>query len=195
METPVLQVCDLFLGQLKYEAPKKRYDTSRCEPFSLAEIDMMLPEFPEVMLYDLEVTCRNFRRAKEIPTLVDEEGDFLNPQSYFEEHGEYPQSDRISVAKSGLFGTSKKNGCGATQIQKRFYDCVSWVFDLHETPSRIPFEQACLNQAIDPEVIRTNLANGFADDIREFVNLYCFACPSDSNRVKALVRAYIILPK
>lgn len=161
MKTPDAKVHDLFKGAMVFTPSPKQAETERCEPFTLEEIDRMLPSFPEVMMFDLELCLKGMRHESNM-------------------HG--ADSDTTILGSD-----DEKIG----DLKKRFYECIAWLFDLFESESRIPFEQACLCLAMDGDLIKTNVALGFSKQIRDFVTMYSFANPDDSKRVKRLFRGYL----
>ena len=82
-------------------------------------------------------------------------------------------------------------GDAITELRKRFYDCIAWIYELFESESRISFDQACLCLAMDPEIIRASVSFGFANEIREFVTMYGYAYPKEVNRLKKALHGYI----
>lgn len=189
METTGVQVSDFFAGAMAYVPSHKQRETAHCDPFSTEEVEHMLPSFPEVIVEDMALCFARFRRVKLLQDEVDENGEYLDKAKYFAENGEMPpHSNRRSAASTNLFGASKGK---ATALQKRFYECIAWLFDIYEFKCRIPFDQACLNLAMEPELIRSTVSTAFADDIREFITMYSYANPQDAKRVQRCMRGYI----
>ncbi|ABM39603.1 hypothetical protein [Polaromonas naphthalenivorans] len=188
METAAVQVSDFFAGTLAYVPTHKQNELKKCAPFGIEEVELMLPSFPEVMVADMELCFQRYRRVKVNKDEVDEDGEFMDKAKYYAENGEMPKSQRKSAASANLFGASKGK---ATALQKQFYECIAWLFDIYESECRIPFEQACLNLAMEPELIRNTVSAAFSDDIREFILMYSYANPMDAKRVQRCMRGYI----
>lgn len=131
------------------------------------------------------------------PTFRESETDKCDPFSNEEVDAMLPSFPEVMMEDMELtlqsFRLEQANPPGQTitELRKRFYDCIAWIYELFESESRISFDQACLCLAMDPEVIRSSVSFGFATEIREFITMYGYAYPEEVARLKKTLRGYI----
>ena len=193
METSALQMHDLFFGDLT-DMPNRKSaqaeNTGLCEPFQADELDHMLDLFPQALLDDMENTFLCYQRSRKTADLVEEDGEYLDPERYFQEHGEYP-NESIRKPASECLDLFSEDILVHTKMQDRVYKDFIWLYGLNKKQYGLPFEQVCLVLAIDPEIIRDTISHQFSEEIREFVLKYSYAKPDDVKRIKGLFRPYI----
>lgn len=152
--------------------------------FTHDEVDHILDIVPGEFLNDINGCLAALRKENEWHSVRHASGEQASSQS-----------DNAGFDFGLEFTPSNQKGF--TDAKKEFFLCVDWVFDLAETPAALPFEQACLHEAMDPEFIRMNIAKAFSKEIREFFFAYVDFCEkhlfNDHLRVKRKLREYILI--
>lgn len=78
-----------------------------------------------------------------------------------------------------------------TKTKIRFFDNVSWIYDLTETAAVLSFDVACCHCEVDSDVIRSRLSSEFGPEIRAFLKAYTAVQPVDAVRVRKLLKRYV----
>lgn len=184
---------DLFGHAITYADPfaKPITDTARfgttinSTKFSDSAVDALLDFFPARLLNDLNNCLAGLRREVHRAGTKSQAADI--------DMGLGLGNQEIDFGPGFEMETQEDE----TEVRKDFYSFVEWVYDLAERPAVIPFEQACLHEAMDPEFIRTSIARAFANEMREFFFAYATFCEkhnfNDHVRVKRKLRQYILI--
>lgn len=90
-----------------------------------------------------------------------------------------------------LLGSSKSEQM--TTARRDAWDDLMWVYDLYETPAKLPFDTACDAVGLDAEELRGAISNEFGGEIRQLVETITARLPEARQHLNSRLHRYIVL--
>jgi hypothetical protein len=80
-----------------------------------------------------------------------------------------------------------------TTARRDAWDDLMWVYDLYETPAKLPFDTACDAVGLDAEELRGAISSEFGGEIRQLVETITARLPEARQHLNSRLHRYIVL--
>lgn len=79
-----------------------------------------------------------------------------------------------------------------TAARRDAWEDFMWVFDLYETPAKMPFDTACDAVGLDAEELKGAISNEFGNELRLMVTSVTSRLPDTAAHLQNRLRRYIV---